>query len=91
MAEKEKTGAGGADQQQQQAGADAARQERRGPDARFTRPPQTQAGFETRAVCGYDRAGNARTFNLLAKEELPDGWSDAPPEGRHPNEPPRAA
>lgn len=77
--------------QQQSAGAGAGAQEAKQQDPRFTRAPQNEAGFETRSVCGYDAAGNARTFNLLKGEKLPDGWADAPPEGTHPNDPKGAA
>lgn len=61
------------------------------PDPRLTRPPNREAGFETTAVCGYDAQGCARTFNLVKGEKLPEGWSDAPPAGTHPNDPGRAA
>jgi len=71
--------------------AEQSPQPTRGPareDPRFTRPPNTQPGYETRSVCGYGPDGRSRVFNLLAKEQLPDDWSDAPPKGTHPNQQP---
>lgn len=46
---------------------------------------------ETRAVTGYDRAGNAKIFDLRPGQKLPEGWVDAPPPGTHPNDPKRGS
>lgn len=55
------------------------------PDPRVDR----LASDKTRAVAGYADNGTARTFHLLAGEDLPTGYADAPPKGTHPNDPGR--
>ena len=71
---------------QQQPGGEAQPRRSVQADPRFNRPPNREPGYETRLVCGYGPGGETRDFHLLKGEALPDGWSDAPPEGTHPNQ-----
>jgi len=58
----------------------------RTPDASETKRP------EDSKITGYDRKGKARTWltSELPGGKLPDGYSGAPPDGTHPNDPRRA-
>lgn len=57
----------------------------RTPDASETKRP------EDSKVTGYDRNGKARTWltSQLKDGKLPEGYTDEPPDGTHPNDPDR--
>lgn len=46
---------------------------------------------EDSTVAGYDKDGKVKIFRTseLRNGKLPEGYSDAPPEGTHPNDPNR--